>query len=298
MITNNTLKDKFEAAIEAKSNDVNSFKWKGPKEDYNGHKIQREIALVDATDDQLKNFYKHCMSMLYNTNPINPGRIILINQIQEDRDKCCTELFLKYLENTYKSDTTRPREPRNMYMEKLNQWLATTTVGINNKNRYELPITAVSDDIPEEFSRLSVGMIQDGCLNRLGEIHKKPITLNFILSLGVWFTPEEMVELTEKDPETGKVKDRRKVIIERLQLKNNVRIKLDPKGLTYREFRAMINLRKNTFDRLTTEQLITLKNKVLFMLEEEAIKHSEFWKDKIRQIKMVADMRGLNIETD
>jgi hypothetical protein len=60
----------------------------------------------------------------------------------------------------------------------------------------------------------------------------------------------------------------------------------------------MINLRKNTFDRLTTEQLITLKNKVLFMLEEEAIKHSEFWKDKIRQIKMVADMRGLNIEND
>ena len=133
-------------------------------------------------------------------------------------------------------------------------------------------------------------------MNRLGEVHKKPITLNFILNLGVWFTQDEMVELTEKDEETGKIKDRRKVIIERLQLKNNVRIKLDPKGLTYREFRAMIKLRKCTFNELTIEQLVVLKNKVLFMLEEEAIKHSEFWLDKIRQLNMVAETRGLKLE--
>ena len=292
----NLIKDKFEAAMEAKSNDINSFIWKGPKEDYLDRKIQHEIYLVDATDDQLKNFYKHCMSMLYNTNPINPGRFTLISQIQEDRDKCCAELFLKYLENTYKPDATRPREPREIYLTKLNQWLSTTSIGINNKNRYELPLTEVSEDIPEEFQRLNVGIIQDACLNRLGEVHKKPITLNFILNLGVWFTQDEMVELTEKDEETGKIKDRRKVIIERLQLKNNVRIKLDPKGLTYREFRAMIKLRKCTFNELTIEQLVVLKNKGLFMLEEEAIKHSEFWLDKIRQLNMVAETRGLNLE--
>jgi hypothetical protein len=32
------------------------------------------------------------------------------------------------------------------------------------------------------------------------------------------------------------------------------------------------------------------------MLEEEAIKHSEFWLDKIRQLNMVAETRGLNLE--
>lgn len=290
----NLIKDKFEAAMEAKSNDINSFVWKGPKEEIEGHKFQQEIRLVDATDDQLRNFYKHCYSMIYNPNPMNPGRYVLISQLQEDRDKCCAELFLKYLENTYKPDPTRPREPRNIYLQKLNTWLSTTTIGITNKDRYSLPITEAFEDIPEEFQQLSVGLIQDACLNRLGEIHKKPITLNFILNLGVWFTRDEMAEL-ENDPDTKQIKDRKKIIIDRLGLKNNVRIKLDSKGLTYREFRAMIKLRKCTFDKLTIEQLVVLKNKVLFLLEQEATKHMEFWKEKIRQLEMVAESRGLDL---
>lgn len=290
-----SLKDKYLAAVEAKNNDINSFVWKGPKEDYCGQKIQREIRLVDATDDQLYSFYNHCISMLYSTNPVNPGRFTLINKIQEDREKCNTELYLRYLENNYLSDNGRARYPRFQYLQDMKKWLSRNTVDVPPSNYYDIPITTIISNVPEEFSRLSIGMVIDGCLDQLDRISKKPITLNFILNLGVWFTPDELVDLTEKDPETGKVRDRKEVVIERLQLKNNARIKIDPKGLTYNELRSTLRLKNSRFSELTTDQLLVLRNKILFKLEEECALHAEFWTEKLKQIVRVMEQRGIEI---
>jgi hypothetical protein len=291
-----SLKDKYVAAMEAKSNDVNSFVWKGPKEDFCGQKIQREVRLVDATDEQLKSFYWHCISMLYSTNPVNPGRFTLIDKIQEDREKCNTELYLRYLENTYRTETDRPRYPRFQYLQDMKKWLSRNSVDVPQSSYYETPITTVISNVPEEFSRLTVGMIIDGCLDQLDRIVKKPITLNFILNLGVWFTADELVDLTEKDPVTGKTRDRKDVVIERLGLKNNAKIKIDPKGLTYNELRSMLRLKNSRFSELTTDQLLVLRNKVLFILEQEMAIHAELWLEKLRQLNKVAEMRGLNLD--
>lgn len=293
-----SLKDKYAAAIEAKSNDVNSFVWKGPKEDFGEQKIQREVRLVDATDDQLRGFYKHCMSMLYSTNPVNPGRFTLINKIQEDREKCNTELYLRYLENNYHTETDRAKYPRFQYLQDMKKWLSRNTNEVPPANYYDIPITAIVGNVPEEFSRLSIGMVIDGCLDQLDRIVKKPITLNFILNLGVWFTPDELVDLSEKDPETGKMRDRRDVVIERLGLKNNAKIKIDPKGLTYSELRSMLRLKNSRFSELTTDQLLVLRNKVLFILEQEIATHAELWIEKLKQLTKVAEMRGLNLEEE
>ena len=293
-----SLKDKQAAAIEAKSNDVNSFVWKGPKEDFGGQKIQREVRLVDATDDQLRGFYKHCMSMLYSTNPVNPGRFTLINKIQEDRENCNTELYLRYLENNYHTETDRAKYPRFQYLQDMKKWLSRNTTEVPPANYYDIPITAIVGNVPEEFSRLSIGMVIDGCLDQLDRIVKKPITLNFILNLGVWFTPDELVDLSEKDPETGKMRDRRDVVIERLGLKNNAKIKIDPKGLTYSELRSMLRLKNSRFSELTTDQLLVLRNKVLFILEQEIATHAELWIEKLKQLTKVAEMRGLNLEEE
>ena len=46
------LGDKIAAAQEAKSNDINTFVWKGPKKEVNGKMVQEEIMLKDATDHQ------------------------------------------------------------------------------------------------------------------------------------------------------------------------------------------------------------------------------------------------------
>lgn len=165
-----SLEDKYTAALEAKNNDINSFIWKGPKEDIGGQKIQREIRLVDATDDQLKGFFNHCMSMLYSTDSLNPGRFVLIERIQEDREKCNTELYLRYLENTYLSDPSRARYLRFQYLQDMRKWLSRNTAEIPQSSYYDTPISAIIDNVPDEFARLSIGMVMDGCLDNLGKI--------------------------------------------------------------------------------------------------------------------------------
>jgi len=294
----NSLKDVYVAAMEAKNNDVNSFIWKGPKIEENGQKKQLEYRLVDVSDNELRGFYKHCLSMLYSTNPVNPGRITLINKIQEDREKCNTELYLRYLENSYHTDNDRAKYPRFQYLLDMKKWLSRNTAEIPPTRYAEIPITAIIDNVPEEFSRLSINMVMDGCLDKLDKISKKPLTLNFILNLGVWFTADELIDLTEKDPETGKMRDRKDVVIERLGLRNNVKLKIDPKGLTYGELRSMLRLKNSRFSELTTDQLLVLRNKVLFNLEDECAKHAEMWNEKMNQIKKVAEMRGLDLENE
>ena len=59
------LGDKIAAAQEAKSNDITTFVWKGPKKEVNGKLVQEEVRLKDATEEQLKKFLAHCNSMLY-----------------------------------------------------------------------------------------------------------------------------------------------------------------------------------------------------------------------------------------
>ena len=38
------------------------------KEEFGGEKVQSEYRLVDCTEEQLRSFYQHCKSMLYNTD--------------------------------------------------------------------------------------------------------------------------------------------------------------------------------------------------------------------------------------
>ena len=62
-----TVKEKLEEALAAKDNNIKSFVWKGEREEVNGERIQPEYRLVDCTEEQLRKFYQHCKSMLYNT---------------------------------------------------------------------------------------------------------------------------------------------------------------------------------------------------------------------------------------
>ena len=56
------MRDKLMEAMEAKNNDIKSFVWKLARK---ADGTQEEIHLVDATPEQLNQFYKHCLSMLF-----------------------------------------------------------------------------------------------------------------------------------------------------------------------------------------------------------------------------------------
>jgi hypothetical protein len=286
------LGEKLASALDAKSNDINSFVWKGPKVEENGVKVQKQIKLVDADNTQLTEFYKHCMSMLYSPDKINPGRYVLKDIVKEQINKCNTELYLRWLENKY-IPSTRSVYPRYLVFQDLKEFLDKNSEAIPKENWK----TTKVDNAPEEFRDVTIENVLDGCLDTLGTFDKRHLSLNFITKLGVWFTPEELKDLTVKDEETGKTKDRIKVIIERLRLKPNTQIKINNRGLSYSELRSMLTLKVKKYSDLTTDQLVTLRNKVLFRFENEIDYHISQWEERIKQIEMVANSKGFSVIT-
>lgn len=288
----NTMREKLTAAIDAKNNDVNTFVWKLAKNRQTGE--QEEIRLMDATPEQLNQFYKHCDSMLNSTDKLNPGRNVLLNIINEQRDKCNVELFLRKLENGSIPADGRGY-PRYLYLKDIRTLIDANKSQFPAKELNKISIAACTDGIPREFERISIDSVMNGCLDTLGFLDTKHITFSFILNLGVYLTPDEMQEFTEKDKD-GNTRSKLEVIKERLNINPSVRLIVKPSGLNFTELRAMVSLRPKKYSELTTDQLTTLRNKVLFRLENEVKYHITQWEERMRQIKLVAEARGITLE--
>ena len=294
------LREKIKVAKEQKElkrNDVKTFVWKEAKHEVNGIKMQNEIRLMDATPEQLQQFYNHCFSMLYSTDKVNPGRYVLLEILKAQREKCNAELYLRHLE--YPTIPTRTKYPRINYLQDLRTMLDIPENKVScPKERWNtLPIKIFTAGIPAEFENLSLSIVLDACLDCLGRFDKSHITLTFLLKLGVWFKPNEMQALLQKD-QSGKYVDRLVVARKNLGLKEGIELKSSPKGgLSYSELEAMIKLKSKKYSELTTEQLTTLRNKVLFRLEDDVRFHIEQWEERIRQILKVCEVRNLTIKT-
>lgn len=285
------VKKALEEAQAAKENNIKSFIWKGAREEVDGEKVQAEYRLIDCTEQQLRSFYQHCKSMLYSMDKTHPGRYTLLDIIKEQRAKCNTELYLRYLE---KGSEDRAPYPRFLYRNDLSQVIELNKDQLTRDKLKICPISSLTNGIPSEFANIPVELVMDGCLDALGKFNKQHITLTFILKQGLWFTPQEMKDLLEKD-ENGQTRDRLEVVRERLNLKTTAKLYVNSRGLTYAQLRAMINLKSKKYFDLTTEQLTTLRDKVLFLLEEEVKYHIEQWETRMGQIEKVAEYHGYTL---
>jgi len=291
----NDLGQKLASAIEAKNNDLNLYVWKGPKVEVNGTRVQEEIKLMDATPEQLQEFYNHCQSMLYSQDKDNPGRFVLLNIIKDQRERCNTELFLRFLENAYLSSEDRVKIQRFTYWSNVKAYMDNNKEYFPKDQLGNILITSVTGGVPDDFANLTIEYVRDGCLDVLGNFNKKHITLNFILKLGLWFTAQEKKEFAEESQITGQ--SPLDIIKERCGLKANVNIHTNPKGLlNYKEFRAMLTLKNKKYSELTTDQLLVLRNKVLFALEEEVEFHAQSWITRKDNILKVCEARGISLE--
>lgn len=287
----NTLKEKLTEAINAKNNDTKSFVWKLARQ---ADGTQEEIRLVDASPEQLQQFFNHCHSMLYSTDKLNPGRYVLLDIIKEQREKCNVELYLRKLKDG--SLTDGKSYPRHLYCQDVLSCIGKNKTIFPQSKLKDLSISLITGGLPSEFERLSIASVIDGCLDQLGIMDNKHITFSFILNLGIFLTPEEMKEFNEKDKD-GNTRSKLEIIKERLNIKPSVRLTVKPSGLNFTELRAMLNLRPKKYSALTTDQLVTLRNKVLFRLEQEVNFHIEQWEERIRQIQLTARSRGITLES-
>ena len=184
--------------------------------------------------------------------------------------------------------------PRHLIHQDLKQMLDNNPDALPKEVWDETPISRVTD-IPEEFRDITIANVLDGSIDLLGLFDRRHLSLNFITKLGVWFTPAEMRDLTER-LEDGKVRNRLEVIKERLGIKPSIGLKINPKGLNYNELRAMITLKSKKYSELTTDQLLTLRNKVLFRLQADAEFHASQWEERKAQIEKVAASKGITLE--
>ena len=279
------IRERLEEAIASKKTDIKSFIWKGEKKEVNGVLTQDEVRLVDASEEQLKKFYNHCVSMLYNEDKQNPGRYLLLNIIKDQIERCNCELFLRWLEQ-------EKWKPRFTFLSDIR------TILDNNKDSIpdtkSVPISAIVGGCPDEFKDIPISLVIEGCIDRLGYFNKQHITLSFIIKQGLWFTQQELKDLTERN-EDGTVKDRVEVVKEKLGLKPNINVYITPKGLSFAQLKAMLLLRSKKYSELTTDQLKTLRNVILFALSDEVRFHINQWESRITQLNEVAEYKGIKL---
>ena len=284
------LGDKLGEALIAKANDINNFVWKGPK--VNG--VQEEIRLVDADFYQLQKFYNHCNEMLYNKDSKYPGRVVLKDIVQDQIQRCRAELLIRWLRSEKQYTTTN-------CLEDLRAIISNNKEELTQDIIKTYAIGNIMNGLPIEFERVPISLVMDACLDSLGVLDNSHLTLNFIVKMGLWFTPQEMQKpvaeggLYKKDPETGKAVNRLEVVTKELRLNPSISLRIDNTGLSYAEFRSMCRLKRDKYANLTSDQLRLLSNKVLYRFQDQCEMQAKQWQDKIAEILKVAESKGWDV---
>lgn len=281
------LGDKLQAAMSKKASDITTYVWKGPK--VNGE--QQEILIIDASFDQLKQWYRHCQQMLYNEDSKNPGRVTLLEIVQDQISRCRAELLVRWLMSEKQYSNTR-------CLEDLRKLISNNKDTLTPEAIKSFPISKVMDGLPIDYQQVPVKLVMDACLDLLGIFDNSHITLNFILKMGLWFTPHEMQkDLYRKDPETGKARNRLDVVKEelRISLRPNQHLRICDTGLSYTEFKAIYMLQRDKYSNLTSEQLKLLSNKILYRFQIQCEEQAKQWLTKIDEINKVAADKGWDV---
>ena len=284
------LGDKLGEALSAKANDINNFVWKGPK--VNG--VQEEIRLVDADFYQLQKFYNHCNEMLYNKDSKYPGRVVLKDIVQDQIQRCRAELLIRWLRSEKQYTTTN-------CLEDLRAIISNNKEELTQEVIKTYAIGNIMNGLPIEFERVPISLVMDACLDSLGVLDNSHLTLNFIVKMGLWFTPQEMQKpvaeggLYKKDPETGKAVNRLEVVTKELRLNPSISLRIDNTGLSYAEFRSMCRLKRDKYANLTSDQLRLLSNKVLYRFQDQCEMQAKQLQDKIAEILKVAESKGWDV---
>lgn len=275
---NTEFGEKLQQAMNS-MNSIDNLVWK----DKNGNSIK----LMKASVDDLSKWYNHCYEMLYNEDSHYPGKFVIRENIHKAWDSCNVELFVRHL--LYECDT--PIKTKKDILDLINNQRDQYNEDISDKN-----ISYLFNGLDPIYENITIGNLVDACLDRLDILNRKMISDKFILSLGIWLTDEEKVDLTETLPD-GSIRDRRDVIKERLSLNKDIPIKIIPTGLTYNEFRSVVKLGfLPKISSLSTNTLKTLRDKILLLLDNDLNYHINKWTNLMNNIQRVADARNISLQ--
>ena len=269
--------DALKNAMANKTNDLNQYVWKG--------KDGKEIRLLDMSPDELQKVYNHTTDMLYNTNKYTPGKLQVKKNIRTLISHCNAELLKRYIIHECSIDILKsPIEIIQFIRDskKANNLTDTDSV------------TTLFNHLPKEFESITLDLLLSSCLDQLDIINRKMISDNFILSQGIWLTDSEKFDLTEYDS-NGQIRPWMEVIKERLILPN-IKLRVDPKGFSYSEFRSLIHLSPlPKISSLPTDTLRLLRDKVFILLDADTDYHIAKWEEIKSNIEKVAEYKKITL---
>lgn len=264
-------------AIAVKNNDINQFVWKG--------KDGKEIRLMDMPSNDLQKVYTHTTDMLYNVNRYTPGKLQVKKNIKTLITHCNAELLKRYLLHECNVDVLKtPLDVVNFIrnLKKANNLADSDSV------------STLFNHLPKEFESVTLDLLLSACLDQLDVINRKMISEGFILSQGIWLTEAEKMDLTEYNPD-GSMRPWRDVIKERLVMPT-VKLRIDPKGFNYAEFRALVHLSPLAkISSLPSDTLRLLRDKVFILLDIDTDYHIQKWEIIKDNIEKVAEYKKISL---
>nr|DAE19945.1 MAG TPA: hypothetical protein [CrAss-like virus sp. ctYsL76] len=198
-------------------------------------------------------------------------------------------MFVRYLLHDCNTDIKTKKD----ILDYINSQKALHEESILNES-----ISILFSGLDPIFEKVTVDRLMDACFDKLDVLNKKMITDKFILAQGIWLTDEEKVELTEVD-KNGRLRNRMEVIKERLCLDPTIKLRVSPTGLSFAEFRSLVQLTTlPKISSLSTIALKTLRDKILLLLDNDLNYHIDKWNTLMSNIQRVAAARNIALPTN
>lgn len=285
--------DKLQKALDAKNN-VNEYIWKGKKE----NDQQIEYKLIDFDQQTLQDKFNLCEQMMYNQDSKHPGRLVLLDLVNDQILRCRAELLVRWIRVEHKCTNA-------MLFESIKTMIKNNQETLTPEVCKTTPISIIMSGIDDlDYRKVPISYVMDACMDYLGILDNTHLTFNFITRMGLWFTQQEMqtpVEeggLYQKDPTTGKAMNRLEIVRSIRHLSPKTLLRIDPTGLTYSEFKSMCDLHRDKYSNLTTAQLKLLATKILYRFQNQCEAQAKQWQEKINEIKEVAEHKGYVLTSD
>lgn len=239
---------------------------------------------MDMDAEELQKCYDHCVSMLYSHAKATPGKVTVKQILERTYENINAELFLRYLLHESNLDIFKTNKD-------LFDFIVNCKSSMNVKDSDY--VTTIFNGVPTIFEKVTIDRLLSACFDKLDALNRKIVSDKFIVSQGIWLTNEEKEELTEYD-DNGKMRDRLEVIKERLVLNNNLKLRIDRKGLSYSEFRSLVKLDQYPkISSLPSNTLKLLRDKIILLLDNDVNYHIAKWNNLKENVQKVAEKKKL-----